>query len=55
MYCHLYCHSDCSHWDDNDHGLGCYGWCKLKNIPITSEIVYRAKSLCEFYDGTREG
>jgi hypothetical protein len=49
----MYCHADCSYWDDNDRGLGCYGWCTKKNVPITARFVYWTDGKCEFYDGTR--
>lgn len=34
------CWFTCEGWDDDDHGLGCYGWCKIRDIPITWQEVY---------------
>ena len=45
-----FCFCDCEGWDNDDHGFGCFGWCKIRNIPITSEEVYRTQ--CKEYKNT---
>jgi hypothetical protein len=35
------CWCTCEGWNDDDKGLGCYGWCTIRGIPITFNMVYR--------------